>query len=241
MAIRYDKSLLQEIRRTVKNYQAKRKRVAEKGGELLPDPAYVSNFLTDYTDRRTLLRELKRLQRYSERGAEEEVEFESGIRLTRYQMGEYKREVMLAKRNLTLQMKDYGDTRNLQPLGRSQYQNLVDRYAYISRPIASLDKRQFEIFKHITFTESDTKRRRKRFYNNIMTMADEITYALPDDVANDFKKAVLSLSEKKLTGFINQDHYLHAIMDWYEIIKAGGNIQNFEDSVINLTDYINAL
>ena len=83
MAIRYDDSLRDEIRRTVKNYQAKRKRVISKGGELLPDPAYVSTFLTEYTDRRTLLRDLKKLQRYSQLGAEEVVDLESGQRVTR--------------------------------------------------------------------------------------------------------------------------------------------------------------
>lgn len=241
MAIRYDDSLRDEIRRTVKNYQAKRKRVISKGGELLPDPAYVSTFLTEYTNRRTLLRDLKKLQRYSERGAEEVIDLESGQRVTRYELGELKRLVTSAKRNITRELKQAPDWNTMQPITRAHYEHLQSRYRYLSRPLSSLSKRQFVTYERIAYGEGDIEKKRQTFYNNIQKMAEDITFGLSKDLSDRFKQALDRLSLTQLTDLVATNPYLSGILDWYAVITGGGEIPNYEDAVEHLINYVNAL
>lgn len=241
MAIRYDQNLLADIRRTVKNYQLKRQRVLNRGGEIVPDPAYVATFLSDYTSRRELIRDLKKLKRYSVRGSEELVEFESGLKLTRYQVQETKRLVATAKRNITIQLKQTPEPSSLQPLARGEYEHLKTRYEYISRPLAKLTPRQFKIFERIAHGEGELEKRRQTFYNNIQDMVNQITFGLPNDIANRFRKAIGKLSVKQLTDLVANDPYLSSIRDWYYVYQGGGFIPQFEEAVESLTDYINAL
>lgn len=241
MAIRYDESLLQEIRRTVKNYQAKRQRVLAKGGEIIPDPAYVANFLNDYTDRRELLRDLKKLQRYSVKGSEEIVEFDTGLRLTNYQITEAKRLAATAKRNITIALKSVPQDRRLQPLEEGQVANLQLRYEYLSKPIGKLSLRQWKTYERIAYGEGDLSKKRRTFYDNVQTMIEQITFGLPDNIANAFKTAISKLSMEKLVDLVQKDSYLNSIIDFYEVLKAGGKFSNFNEQIVEITDYINAL
>lgn len=241
MAIRYDQNLLAEIRRTVKNYQTKRQRVLNRGGEIIPDPAYVSTFLNEYTNRRELLRDLKKLRRYSVRGSEEIVEFESGLKLTRYEIQESKRLVAVAKRNITLQLKQTPEPSNLQPLARGEYEHLKARYEYISQPLAKLSPRQFKIYDRIAHGEGEVAKRRRVFYDNVQDMVDQITFGLPNDITDRFRKAIGKLSIKQLTDLVTTDPYLSSIRDWYYVYQGGGNVPQFEEAVESLTDYINEL
>lgn len=241
MAIRYDEGLMDEIRRTVKNYQDKRRRVIQKGGELIPNPAYVANFLTDYTNRRQLIRDLKKLQRYSIRGAERVVDLESGQRITEYELGELKRLVTTAKRNITIELNKAPEFKTMQPMTQGYYENLKLRYQYLSRPIGSLTPRQFLTYERIAHGEGELDKKRQTFYNNIQNMIDELTYGVPKGIANKLRKAINRLPMAKLTELVQKDPYLGAIIDWYEIIKAGGQVASFQVALEDLIDYINAL
>lgn len=241
MAIRYDEGLLNDIRKTVKNYQAKRQRVLNKGGKIVPDPAYVSSFLTDYTDRRQLIRDLKKLQRYTVRGSEEEIVLDSGVTTTRYQLGEIKRLKAQAKRNITLELKEAGDLRFMQPLARSHYENLQLRYQYLSRPISKLSKRQFLTYERIAYGEGDRYKKEQTFYHNIQTMIDNIAFGVDKNVISAFRKALDKLSIKQLTDLVSTNPYLSGILNWYEVMQAGGETPNLTEQIITLTEYVNAL
>lgn len=239
MAIRYDEGLLDDIRKTVKNYQAKRQRVLNKGGNIIPDPAYVANFLNDYTDRRQLIRDLKKLQRYSIKGAEEEVTLDNGLVTTNYQLGEVKRLKAQAKRNITKELKQAGDLRLLQPLARSHYENLQLRYQYLSRPLSSLSKRQFFTYERIAYGEGELYKKQQTLYNNIMTMVEDISNAIDPSVMTRFREALETLSVKELADLVSTNSYMSGIISWYEVMQAGGETPNLNEQVIGLTNYIN--
>lgn len=239
MAIRYDQSLLEEIRRTVKNYQAKRQRVLNKGGEIIPDPAYVSTFLNDYTNRRELLRDLRKLQRYSIKGAEEVITLASGEQRTRYQISELKRLTAQAKRNITLELKQAPE--QMQPLEQGYYENLRLRYQYLSRSVSQLSARQLRTFERIAVGEGDLDKKRRNFYSNIQTMIKEITFGMSSDLANKLSKVLSKVPMAKLTEMVQTDKYFSAILDWYSVIKGGGEIEDFENAVESFITYAESL
>lgn len=242
MAIRYDDQLISEIRRTVKNYQAKRRRLAERGQDLIPDAAYVSSLMSDYTSRRELLRELKRLQRFSVKGAEEVVETEGGVRALRYDIEETKRMAAQAKRSITLQLKRADLDPNIaQPLTRGYYQNLAARYAYLSRNINRLTPRQFKSYQQTAWSESDISRKNRLFKNNVFTMIDQLGFGVSGGVINQLKKALNGLNTNQLANLLQSDPQMSAILDYYEVMKAGGEVDSLEDRIENLIEYINAL
>lgn len=255
MAVRYDPKLLDEIRRTVKNYQAKRQRVLSKGGEIIPEPASVPHYLNDYTDRRALLRDLKKLQRYSVRGAESIVTLESGERITQYDLGEYRRMATQGKRNITLQLKRADNLDTMQPLTKSYFQNLQARYEYLSKPISSLSSRQLKTFIKIAQGESDLDLKRHTFQQNMRVIVDEITYGLPSDTINDFKAALSRFSTDKLSELFNSDPVVKSISDYYFVVTSGGKLDKititdsdgtthevtYEDRIKAITEYLNAL
>lgn len=241
MAIRYDQSLLDEIRKTVKNYQAKRQRVLQKGGKVIPESASVKSFLTDYTDRRTLLRDLAKLQRYSIRGAEEVINLPSG-EITQYELGELKRQVANAKRNLTRQIKELESSvegRFVQPLEQSEIDSLKYKYQYLSRSIPTLDKRAFKIFSKTAYVQSDTVRRRQTFYKNIFEMLDGVLYGVDQKLVNRFYWTLGGLTVKQLTDLVQNDPQMNSIIDYYLVLKAGGNVGEMEPKIESLIDYLN--
>ena len=101
MAIRYDKKLNQEINRTIKNFNQKIARLEKEQRELLPSKITKKNLKSNVYTRTELQRKLKELQRFSTRGAEEVITTSGGVRLTKYELNEIKRENARVKRNIT--------------------------------------------------------------------------------------------------------------------------------------------
>lgn len=100
------------MQRVVNNYNAKVKRVTDKNPELsdfYPDKVSVRDLKkSEIYSRKDLTQVLKRLQRFSQRGAEKIVRNEKGEAFTRYEVENIKKENRLRNLRRTLQRKKLG-------------------------------------------------------------------------------------------------------------------------------------
>ena len=101
MAIRYDKKLNQEINRTIKNFNQKIRRLEKQEREVLPSTISKKELKESVYTRSELKRRLQELQRFSKRGAEEVLTTKSGLKITKYELENLKRESKIIKARLT--------------------------------------------------------------------------------------------------------------------------------------------
>ena len=137
MAIRYDKKLNQEINKTIKNFNQKIARLEKQEKELLPEKITKKELKESVYTRTELQRKLKELQRFSKRGAEEVVKTSGGVKLTKYNLENIKRENARVKRNITREInrlkinkpKIFGKMQSstFSEMGDTYYLNLVAR------------------------------------------------------------------------------------------------------------------
>lgn len=174
MAIRYTPDFNAEIRRVVKNYNAKIRRLNQKGVADTPERAYVSELKEEFSSRAELLRRLRDLQAFSQRGSEEIVQI-GDYRTTRYQYEREKASLAAAKRNITREIKEARkDLRS--NLSTVYLDNLVARREYLNRPIKSLSVPQIRRWRKIIERESSKTEKEKAFFDNMTRMLFRTAY-----------------------------------------------------------------
>lgn len=86
MAIRFDKDFNQEIYSTVRNYNARFKRMQERGVTRLPNRASVKELKSRYSNRKDLIKELKRLKTLGRKQVEDVITIRSGAKVREWEM-----------------------------------------------------------------------------------------------------------------------------------------------------------
>ena len=100
--IRYNKELINDINKTVRNYNAKINRLQKINPSLaLPEKVTATSIRNMSDSRKELNRTLASLKRFSKRGAENTIILPSGEMISNYELGELKRESARLQRNLT--------------------------------------------------------------------------------------------------------------------------------------------
>ncbi len=99
MAIRYDKKLRTEIKKLVKNYNAKIKRLEGKEGITLPSRISFKSIRSRSKNRADLRRLIKNLAEFTKRGGEKNITVKGRV-IPRYQFNQAKRFRSLIKRRL---------------------------------------------------------------------------------------------------------------------------------------------
>ena len=97
MAIRYDKQFSEDIRKVVSNFNRKVARLEKQERELIPEKISVKDLKNQFISRYELKRKLNELKRFSQRGVEEVITTEKGIKFTKWGFENLKREVRRAK------------------------------------------------------------------------------------------------------------------------------------------------
>lgn len=109
--IRYNKELVNKINKTVRNYNAKIRRLQKTNPYLsLPETTSAKNIKQISKSRKELIREIDKLKRFSKRGAEENVMLPTGDIISKYEVKELKRESARLQRNLTRRINELAST-----------------------------------------------------------------------------------------------------------------------------------
>lgn len=180
MAIRYDRQFNQEIRRVVANFNQKVKRLEQADHTILPDRVLVSDLKKDFTKRADLKRELRRLQQFTERGAEEIITI-GNVTDTRWGFSIDKQRARITKMNLTREINAIESGGNISPRTSDYLNNLKYRRAYLDKPISTLTSYQLSTRKKIIFQDENREKKQQQFYDNIFSMLFKTAYQVGAD------------------------------------------------------------
>lgn len=252
MAIRYDKKLNQEINRTIKNFNQKIARLEKEQKELLPSKITKKNLKSNVYTRTELKRKLKELQRFSTRGAEEVITTSGGVRLTKYELNEIKRENARVKRNITREInrlkvekpKIFGkkQTSTYSEMGDHDFLNLVARRKALEKDVNKLSREEFERFtKLVEKTGRNQQYMNNIFKENYFDMLTKTAYYF--DYDNEklayLKDRLMKLQPNDFLKLFKEDKSVRAILDYYPVVTNSFNAINPDDikeDVVNLYD-----
>lgn len=257
MAIRYDKKLNQEINRTIKNFNQKIARLEKQERELLPSKITKKDLKSSVYTRAELQRKLKELQRFSTRGAEDVITTRGGVRLTKYELNEIKRENARLKRNITREInrlktdkpKIFGkkQTSTFSEMGDTDYLNLVARRNALEKDINKLSRDEFERFtKLIEKTGKNQQYMNNIFKENYFEMLTDLAYYYGYDnkKLDEMKKKIMKLKPNDFLRLFKEDKSIRAILDYYPIVTSNFdfttgmyvNRMDYQEDVLNLYD-----
>lgn len=252
MAIRYDKKLNQEINRTIKNFNQKIARLEKEERELLPSKITKKNLKSNVYTRTELKRKLKELQRFSTRGAEEVITTRGGVRLTKYELNEIKRENARVKRNITREInrlktekpKIFGkkQTSTYSEMGDHDFLNLVARRKALEKDVNKLSREEFERFtKLVAKTGKNQQYMNNIFKENYFDMLTKTAYYFDYDKEKlaYLKDKLMKLQPNDFLKLFREDKSIRAILDYYPVVTNSFNAINPDDikeDVVNLYD-----
>ena len=257
MAIRYDKKLNQEINRTIKNFNQKIARLEKQEKELLPSKITKKDLKESVYTRSELQRKLKELQRFSKRGAEEVITTRGGVRITKYELNEIKRENARLKRNITREInrlkvnkpKILGkeQTSTFSEMGDTDYLNLVARRKALEKDINKLLSDEFERFiKLIEKTGKSQQYMNTVFKENYFEMLTDLAcyYGYDNKKLTEMKKKLMRLKPNDFFRLFKEDKSIKAILDYYPIVTSNFdfnsgmyvNRMDYQEDVLNLYD-----
>lgn len=230
MAIRYDKKLNQEINRTIRNFNQKIARLEKQERELLPSKITKKELKESVYTRQELQRKLKELQRFSKRGAEDIIETKGGVKLTKYELGNLKKDKARIKQKISREKNKLEKTKpkvfgkeqsaTFSQMGDSEYLNLISRYKAINKDIEKLNIEEFKRYKKIiNKTKTNKSYNDYIFRENFFEMFNILGYYAYDnekmDIMNEkFKK----LTPSKLLKLITEEKSMKAILTYYGTI-----------------------
>lgn len=230
MAIRYDKKLNQEINRTIKNFNQKIARLEKEQRDLLPSKITKKQLKESVYTRNELQRKLKELKRFSQRGAEEVITTSGGVRLTRYELNEIKRENARVKRNVTREInrlkvekpKVFGkkQTSTYSEMGDTDYLNLLARRKALEKDVNRLTREEYERFKKLVAkTGKNQQYMNNIFKENYIDMLTKTAYFFEYDnnKLELLKGKLMSLDSNKFLKLFKEDKSIHAILDYYPV------------------------
>ena len=231
MAIRYDKKLNQEINRTIKNFNQKIARLEKQERELLPSKITKKDLKSSVYTRSELQRKLKELQRFSSRGAEDIITTRGGVRLTKYELNEIKRENARVKRNITREInrlkvnkpKIFGksQTATFSEMGDTDFLNLVARRKALEKDINRLSREEFERFtKLLEKTGRNQQYMNSIFKENYFDMLTDLAYYFDydNDKLNLLKQKLMKLKPNDFLKLFKDDKSIRAILDYNGVV-----------------------
>lgn len=252
MAIRYDKKLNQEINKTIKNFNQKIARLEKENKELLPSRVTKRDIKSEVYNRTELQRKLKELQRFSQRGAEEIIKTSGGVRLTKYELGNLKRESARVKRNITRELnrlkmnkpKVFGKLQasTFSEMGDIDYLNLTARRQALEKDVTRLQKSELQRYKKLVEkTGKNQQYMNSIFKENYFEMLTDLAYYFDYDNAklNKLKDKLMQLKPNDFLKLFKEDKSIRAILDYYPVVTqdfVSIDIDGMKEDVTNLYD-----
>ena len=219
MALRLDSQLRSEIRKTVKSFNAKIRRLENKGvtSALLPDKVSTKELREGFVNRRDLRSRLNQLQDFSSAGSV--FESEGGLIgtdiLFAYRQGEANKAAEAINKEYDKVLKL--DTRY--PMMQSEYTaNLKSKMDYLRRDVESLDIKQINIFNKNLLNPEQKLARDRTFYENFnrMLFFDAYKANLPPSLVMSITAKLEKISPAKLLELTATEPAFKAVTDTYE-------------------------
>lgn len=242
MAIRYDKQLSREIARTVRNFNAKVRRLEKIRRELVPERVSVASLKEEFTSRADLKRRLRELRGFSARGAEEIITTKGGAKTTRYEYKMIKERARISKIRISRTLTEIGkiaptvygkkQAHKYSEMGSEEISNLKARRESLSKDISKLNQEQFKRYKERVFNDysSWNSNKGKKFFDSYMDIIDKAGYmaGVPQAQIEHIKNALSSLSIYQF-GMIMSESVFKTILDRYIQMKIQAGVLSVDD------------
>lgn len=218
MAIRYDAEFSQDIKRVVSNFNRKVARLEKKGKELIPERVSVKELKANYDKRYELKRKLRELQRFSQRGVEEVIKTEGGVKTTKYALENLRRDIRRAQYRLTLERKKLQQYITPNMITRRGPLNLVEsRKILLSKDIYKLSRRELESIRANITRVLDSDRRAEKFQANLMQIIyREASFGgVADSTLENIEKVFTKFTPEQFMRFYQTMPYVQALLDYY--------------------------
>lgn len=234
--IRYDPRLNAEIQRTVKNFNSKRSRIMNKSGVIIPEKLSIRSIKSEFTDRKTLLKQLKHWQDFSTRGIEFLEESDSGYRLNRWQTIQVNQMRERALRNLDEQIAEFNNVIEdnfLQPLQDANLNNLLTKRAFVATPVNEVMTEELTDYLKNINTSLDIGKINAKFYDNFfdaffkLSGFSDLDYNRVQYVQDQLRQ----LTPRQLSLAFKNEGILRNILNIYNMIMedfAGANYSEME-------------
>lgn len=222
MAIRWNSQLKAEVRRTVKSFNAKIRRLQRKGvtAALLPDRISSKELQAGITNRRELEGRLSQLREFTSAGVVERSE--GGVlgtnQLFLYRVGE-------ANKAIKAIQDEYNRIERIQtryPMMKSEYQaNLESKMEYLARDITKLDVRQLQIFNKNLLNIEQRTIRDEQFYTNFNKMIFYNAYkaGVPPELISRISNLVSKFTPAQLLELYATEPTFRSVKDIYILNK----------------------
>lgn len=240
MAIRFNSQLKSEIRRTVKAFNAKIRRLESKGvsAALLPSKISSKELQKGFNSKRELRARLKALWDFTSAGETETTE--GGLigtaKLIQYREGEANKAIKAI--NAEYQRAIKVDTRY--PMMKGEYVNSLEaKMRYLSRDIRKMDIQQVQIFNKNLLTPEQRKIKDEQFYTNFTRMIffDAYKAGLPPSLINRITTLMEELSPAELLELHGTEPTFKGVTDIYML----SNMENVEVPDEEVEERFNAL
>lgn len=248
--IRYNDKLNDRIRKTVRNYNAKITRLAKTNPYLdLPKKASVTAIKRSSDTRKDVERALRKLSRFSKRGAESSVVLPSGEYISRYELNELKRESARLQRNLTRRINKLAAIKpkvagieqdyTYAEMGDMRLNNMIaKRNALRNFSISSGE----DISKYTKLIESTRNKQNyqinvfKNNYLDKMLFAEAYMIGYDQNKINVIKEKLSTLSNKDFLSAFDNEKLFQMVRDLYPKASNTGDYFVFEEQLTDVYD-----
>ena len=219
MAIRYDRSLQTEIRRVVKNFNAKVRRLEKQGKSGLPSKISMKD-LKSFTRRRELYTALSDYRRFSKKGAENTVKIQAG-KITKWELETLKKRSRRAKISLSRRLKGVEErekTATYKGMVRDYIKNLQYQRTYLNRDVTKITPARLRTYRKLLTRNEERKVKNEIFYENFFDMLFKDAYVSGIDPKrlDELEKKLRKLTPEQLALAYNEEPVLHNILEKYK-------------------------
>lgn len=250
--IRYNKITNDKIAKTVRNYNAKIKRLQRSNPYLaLPDTITVKKIKAMSNTRDDLNRNLNSLKRFSKRGAENTVILPSGEMISSYELKELRRESARLQRNLTRRINKLAGIKpkvagveqdyTYAEMGDMRLNNMIAKRNLLREKTKKLSEgniKEFQAF--LNKTRNKQNYQINMFKNNYLDkMLFREGYMIGYDIdrINEIKEKLNTLSNRDFMRVFDEEKLFQMVRDMYP--KAGnetGDYFVFEEQLTDVYD-----
>ena len=228
MAIRYDKKLNNEIDRTIRNFNAKIRRLEKLNRDLvLPEKIKKKDFTENIENRRDLKYKLKDIQKFSQRGMEEAVELKDGYYISKYEIELLKNQKRRLSKRLSYEIKKLSFTKvevggreqdvTFAQMGDDHLNNLKARKKLLDKNVYELDKKGFDYLKDkIIKTQKHLNYNDYVFKDNYLQMLlnEAYFYGYDQKKIEEIRDKISKLSTKDFLDLFNKDMAIKMVTDF---------------------------
>ena len=238
MAYKLNASQQKELNRAINNFNRKVKRLESVDREIdIPEKANITAIKDRITNKWELNREIDRLERFTQRNAEELIKNKAGVVLSRWKYENLQREQKRLNARLLREIERYGNitpkefgkkqSATYSQMGDEKLSNLKARQRAISsKSLSKINRQQLKSLETlINKTNANYRKDKELFYNNYLdgTLINLGYYVgYDEEKLNYIKEKLNELTPDQFIKAFNTDVSLKDIQDRYVLSHEDG-------------------